>query len=437
MNKVLTFAKREYKAAVRTKGFIIGLILAPVLMSGSLIAFLLLKDKVDTTSKTIVVVDRSGVIAPALIEAVEGRNANEIFDNETGEKVRPEYHLEVLSEDNDIPAQLLELSDRVRRGDIHAFLDIGADVIHPAGRGETARISYYAKNPAMDDVRRWLSSPINNQIRKARLLDAGVDETRVPDLFHWINVDAMSLVSVDSETGEVEDARRASEVEAILIPIMMMMLMFLMMMMSVPGMLQSVMEEKTQRIAEVLLSSISPFQFMMGKVVGGIAVSLTSSSVYILGGIILVQYMGYDQYIPYHVLPWFVTYMLLAVIMFGAMSAALGATCNEPKDAQSMTFPMLLPMLIPMFVYFPIVREPIGSLGTWMSLIPLFTPTLMVLRVTTPEAIPLWQPFVGLAGMMLFTLAFVWSGGRIFRVAILMQGTPPKFANIVRWAIRG
>ncbi len=437
MNKVMTFAKREYKAAVRTKGFIIGLILAPIIMSGSLIAFLLLKDNVDTTDKTIVILDRSGVIAEPLIGAAEARNENEIIDSESGEKVRPAYHLEVVNPGSDISAQLLELSDRVRRGEIHSFVEIGPDVIHPAEKGESARISYYAKNPAMDDVRRWLSSPINNQLRKLRLLDGGIDESRVPDLFYWINVDAMGLVSLDTETGEVEDARRASEIEAILIPIMMMMLMFLMMMMSVPGMLQSVMEEKTQRIAEVLLSSISPFEFMMGKVIGGIGVSLTSSSVYIVGGILLVQYMGYDQYVPYHVLPWFIGYMLLAVIMFGAMAAALGSTCNEPKDAQSMTFPMLLPMLIPMFVYFPIVREPIGSLGTWMSLIPLFTPTLMVLRLTTPEAIPLWQPFAGLAGMLLFTFIFVWSGGRIFRVAILTQGTPPKFANIVRWAIRG
>jgi ABC-2 type transport system permease protein len=129
--------------------------------------------------------------------------------------------------------------------------------------------------------------------------------------------------------------------------------------------------------------------------------------------------------------------MLLAILMFGAMSASLGATCNEAKDAQSLTFPMILPALIPMLIYFPIAKEPMSSFSTWVSLIPPFTPMLMTLRMATPDSIPMWQPFVGLVGVILFTVLFVWAGGRIFRVAILMQGTPPKFANIIKWAIRG
>jgi ABC-2 type transport system permease protein len=208
-------------------------------------------------------------------------------------------------------------------------------------------------------------------------------------------------------------------------------------MMSVPGMLHSVMEEKTQRIAEVLLSSMKPFEFMMGKVLGGIAVAFTSAAVYFVGGILVVRYMGYNEYIPYRALTWFFAYLPLAVVMFGAMSAALGATCSEPKDAQSLTFPTILPILIPMFIYFPIAREPAGSFATWMSLIPLFTPTLMTLRIATPETIPPWQPLVGLAAVLASTFLFVWAGGRIFRIAILIQGTPPKLSNIIRWAARG
>jgi ABC-2 type transport system permease protein len=129
--------------------------------------------------------------------------------------------------------------------------------------------------------------------------------------------------------------------------------------------------------------------------------------------------------------------MLLAVIMFGALSAALGSTCSEPKDAQSLTFPSILPALIPMFIYFPVVKEPLSGFATTMSLIPIFTPLLMVLRLSTPESIPAWQPYVGLIGVLLTTLFFVWAGGRIFRVAILAQGTPPKLSNILRWAMKG
>jgi len=438
MRKTLRLALREYKAAVKTKGFIIGLILAPVFMGGGLIAFAVFKDRVDTTDKTVAVVDRSGVVAEALVEAAELRNKKEINDEKTGKKIKPAYFIETVAPDQADPqAQRLQLSDRVRRGELHAFLEIGPEVVHPGEDKEASRIAYHARNAAMDDLRRWMGWPINNQLRTLRLADAGIDESQVKDLFFWANVDGLGLVSVDQASGTIQKARRASEIEAIVVPIVIMMLMMMMVMMSVPGMLHSVMEEKTQRIAEVLLGSIKPFEFMMGKLLAGIAVSLTSSAVYFIGGILYIRHMGFAEYIPYHVLPWFFCYMLLAIIMLGAMAAALGSTCSEAKDAQSLTFPVLMPALIPMFIYFPIVKEPMSRFATWMSLFPPFTPLLMLLRQTTPAGVPLWQPVVGLLGVIAFTILFVWAGGRIFRVALLMQGTPPKLGNIIRWALRG
>ncbi len=438
MRKILRLTKREYKASVKTKGFIICLILAPIFMGGGLIALALLKDRVDTTDKRAAIIDRSGVVVEALVKAAGTRNDTEIYDEETGKKLKPAYLFEIVEPDDEKPeAQRLKLSDRIRNGELHAFVEIGSDVVHPGEDQKASRIAYHAKNAAMDDLRGWINWPVNNHLRKLRLADAGVDESDVRDLFAWISAEGLGLVSVDAETGEVKDARRANAAQAIGVPIIMMMLIFLMIMMSVPGMLNSVMEEKTQRIAEVLLGSVSPFEFMMGKVLGGIAVSLTSSAVYIIGGIFVVRHMGLNQYIPYHMLPWFFAYMLPAVIMFGAMSAALGSTCSEAKDAQSLTFPSILPVIIPMFIYFPVVKEPLSSFATWASLFPPFTPTLMLLRQTTPGGIPMWQPCVGLLGVLLFTVLFVWAGGRIFRVGILMQGQPPKLTNIFRWALRG
>ena len=438
MRRTLLFAAREYLATVRTKGFVIGLVIAPLMMGGSLIAFLLLKDRVDTEDKQVAIVDRSGVLARALVDAAEQRNARDVLDEKTGKKIRPAYHFETIEPDNANPmGQRLALSDRVRNGELHAFVDIGPKVVHPGGESEEYRIGYYARNPAVDDLRRWITGPINIRLRQVRLAEAGISESQVPDLFDWIAADGLGLLSVNDATGDINDARSSTPVEALLAPIVIMMLMFLMIMMSVPGMLNSVMEEKTQRIAEVVLGSIRPFEFMSAKLLGGVAVSLTSSAVYIIGGTLTVYYMGYEGYVPFHILPWFFLFMVLAIVMFGALSAALGSTCSEPKDAQSLSFVTILPVLFPMFVYFPVVKEPMGNFATWMSLIPPFTPVLMVLRMATPEQIPLWQPWLGLAGVLLSTVFFVWVGGRIFRIAILLQGTPPKLANIVRWTLRG
>ena len=337
----------------------------------------------------------------------------------------------------DPDAQRLALSDRVRDGRLHAFVEIGADIAHPSGAPEASRIAYHAKNAVMDDLRRWIVWPINNHLRKVRLADAGIGESDVKDLFHWVSVEGLRLVSMDEETGQVQDAQRSSEGEAIGVPIVLLMLMFLMVMMGAVPLLQSVMEEKSQRIAEVLLGSIHPFQFMMGKVLGGVGVSLTGSSVYVIGGIVALSRLGLAEYIPYRILPWFFGYMILAIIMLGAMLAALGSACNDAKDAQSLTMPAMLPVMVPMFVLMPVLKQPLSDFATGLSLIPLFTPMVMLLRLSTPSGIPSWQPWVGLGGVLLFTVLSIWAGGRIFRIGILMQGTPPKLTRILRWAIRG
>ena len=125
------------------------------------------------------------------------------------------------------------------------------------------------------------------------------------------------------------------------------------------------------------------------------------------------------------------------IFMMGSIMAALGSASNNSKDAQSLQFPAMIPVLIPMFVMFPLLKDPLSNFSTVISLIPPFTPMLMIVRQATPVSIPAWQPFVGLVGVLLFTVLTIWIGSRMFRACILMQGSPPKFSNLVRWAFRG
>jgi ABC-2 type transport system permease protein len=438
MRRVLRIARREYKVAVRTKGFIVALVVAPLLMGGSTIAIILTKDRVDTTDKTLAVIDHSGVVADALTEAAERRNAESIFDKETGKKIRPAYHVEIVEPSTTDPkAQRLELSNRVRRGELQAFLEIGPEVLHPGEDRDACRIAYHSKNAVMDDMRGWLGWPVNTQLRKRRVAEAGVDESAVSDMLIWLDVQGLGLVSVDEVTGEVQDARRSNEGEAVGVPAIMSMLMFMMLMMGAMPLLHAVMEEKNHRIAEMILSTVNPFHFMLGKIIGGVGVSLTASAVYVIGGIMVIKYMDLGDYIPYHVLPWFFAYMLAAIVMMGAILAALGSACNDPKDAQSLTLPGMVPVMIPMFLLFPVIKQPDSLFSTTLSLIPTFTPMLMILRQSTPVGVPAWQSWAGLVGVLLFAVIAVWAGGRIFRVGILMQGAPPKLSNLVRWALRG
>lgn len=438
MHKVLTIARREYIAAVRTKGFLIGLILAPLLMSGGFIGMAVFKDHADTNDQRLAVIDRTGVFVSALEEAAQSRNRKEVTHPKTGKKIKPAYFIESIKPDDQEPdRQRLVLSERVRNKSLHAFLEIGPAVLRRQATNDNARILYYAKNGALDDLRRWVAGPINDELRRRRLVEAGIDLRLLPELYASVTVESLSLVTLDTSTGAISKAERRGEAEAVLLPMTLQILMFMLMMMGATPLIQTIMEEKTQRIAEVMLGSVSPFQLMLGKLVGGVGISLTGSLVYLLGGIGTLSSMALTSFIPYHVLPWFFAYLVAAIFLFGAMFAAIGSACSDPKDAQSLQIPAMLPLIIPMFLLGPLLKEPHSSLATALSLMPPFTPTLMLLRLGTPAGVPPWQAWLGLLGVMVFGALMVWAGGRIFRIGILMQGRPPSFAELIRWALRG
>jgi ABC-type Na+ efflux pump permease subunit len=141
---------------------------------------------------------------------------------------------------------------------------------------------------------------------------------------------------------------------------------------------QSVLEEKMQRIAEVLVASIPPFELMLGKLIGVVGVSLTITGVYLLGGYLTARHFGFDEYLPPQLVAWFVLFQALAIIMFGSMFIAIGAACSETKEAQSSLMPVILLGCIPMFVGMNVVREPTSSFALGMSFFPPATPMLMV-----------------------------------------------------------
>jgi len=438
MHKALKVAKREYLAQVKTKGFVIGLLIAPIFMGGSGIAFALLRDKVDTRDKKVAIVDCSGLVADVVVEAAAARNESAVYDEETGKKLRPAYLIEVVDPaEKDLDKLRLDLSNRIRADDLHAFVVITEGILHRWTDSVPDSIGYYAESAAIDPIRDWISNSINNRLRYLRMVEAGLDESSYGDLFDWAYPVPLGLVSADAATGEIVEAQRSSELEVILVPVIMMMMLFLMMMMGAMPQLQAVMEEKTQRIAEVIIGSVRPFEFMMGKLIGGVSVSLTAAGFYVLVAVIGLPELGVGEYIPYSLLPWFFVYVIISIFMYGALLAALGSTCNDLSEAQSITFPAMVPMMLPMFIMMPVIQNPESSFSTGVSLFPPFTPLIMMMRQATPGGVPAWQPWVGLVGAILFTLLLIWAGGRIFRVAILMQGTPPKFGNLLRWAIRG
>ncbi|MEZ5071112.1 MAG: ABC transporter permease [Bacteroidales bacterium] len=436
MHKILTLFKREYRAAVRTKGFIISLVMVPLMMAGGFVAVIIMEKNVDTEDKHFVVLDHSGLLRDSLESAAAYRNQNDIFHGPTGEKVAPAYVIEFVEPDLNNPLdQQQALSERVSSKELHAFIEIGPGILHPT-ETEPAYLKYYTEHSFNDNLRYWFQDEVNNTLRSIRAGELNLTAEQTQDMMRWVEVEGMGLVTIDKKTGEQKEAEQTNELQTFLLPYVMPMLMFMLVMMSSMPLLSTVMEEKNEKIAEVLLGTVTPFEFMMGKVLGGIGVALTTAGIYVLAGIFSLTYMGFESFIPYHVLPWFFVYTILLITMVGSGMAALGATCNDNKDVQSLSFPAILPLIIPMFIIAPLIQNPTSPLATTMSLIPPFTPQMMVIRMATPVTIPLWQPIVGLVGVALFTLFSVWVGARIFRTAILITGQKPTFATLIKYAFK-
>jgi len=438
MHKIITIILREYKAAIKTKSFLISLIMMPVLMGGTMAVSLLTQNNVDTTDKTIAIIDHSGLFTETLKQQVQHRNEAEIFNPETHEKIRPVYHLEFIAPDTVDPVQQkLELSKQASSNEINGFLEIGSSVLHPDVDPGNALVRYYSESAFLDETMNWFSYTINNHLRELRMADMNLSPEETKELFYTTGIEAMGLLKMDANTGQIKDAERSNMMASFFLPIIMVLLMFMMVLMGSMPLLSAVMEEKMEKIAEVLLATVTPFQFMAGKVLGSACVSLTTAVIYVVGGIFIARELGAGDMIPYHLIPWFFVYLIFYLIMTGSLMAALGSACNDNKDLQNASFPAQLPLLFPIFIMMPVLRNPIGSFATWLSLFPPFTPSLMMIRQATPVSIPAWQPYAGLAGVILFTILSVWIGSRIFRAGILMQGQKPTLGNLIKYAVRG
>ena len=435
MRKALVIARREYMAMVGSKAFLISLAVMPVFMLGGAVVPNLLRDRVDVRPKKVVVLDQSESLYEPLKAAVEMRNETAIRDVGTGKQTAPRYELSPGSGapvDDDLR---LALSEQVRKGELYGFVEIPANAMERPADGSPTQITFYAENTALSDVKRWFEVTLTSLVQTHRLQEAGIDPV-VVNQSKAVNVEGRGLFEREADGG-VKKADASQVMLAIFLPMGVMMFMFMVIMMSAQPMLESVLEEKTNRIAEVLLGSASPSQIMMGKLLGNVGASLTVVAIYATGGLALATYNDVADVVPFGLVPWFILFQILAVLMFSSLFLAIGSTVSQLKEAQSLLMPVWILIVIPMFVWFNIVREPNGSLAVVLSFIPPFTPMLMCLRMAATSAIPTWQPIVGLVIMLLTTALAVFVAGRIFRIGMLSQGRAPKLAELAKWAITG
>jgi ABC-2 type transport system permease protein len=443
-NRIFLVAKRDYLMAIKSKPFLFGLIVTPILAGSGFIGMAIVRAKPDIAERHIAVVDRTGKVMPALEDAVAHKNAKDIFDTKTGKQTEPRCVLEpVTPNEADPTAQRLELSDRARRHEIFAFLEIGRDALRapedkdPEKLDAAYRVDYYSNAAGIDETRSWLSGPVNDALRRTRLAQYGVAPAHFAEVLAPAAMQSMSLLARDAKTGAIEKAHKKNELEGFIVPFAMMMLLAMMVLMSSAPMLGAVADDKQQRVYEMLLGSATPFELMMGKMLSAVCLTLTSSTLYVVASLFVLESMAMMGMAPLSVLPWFFLYMVADVLVVSSLAIGVGSACASPNDAQHLAMLVMAPTLIPLFLMAPIIQAPNGPMATAMSFMPPFTPLIMLMRQAMPGGVPAWEPWVALVGVIAWTLFITWGAARIFRIGILMQGKTAKISEMARWAVRG
>lgn len=428
MEKILTVASAEFGTLVRSKAFIITLIMMPVVMGVSAMLIRVTRNASDTTERRFAYIDQSGITGPLLEAAAAARNATADAEG------LPRFVPVAVSADGKSEEELrLDLSDRVRSKDLFAFVEIPSNIADPDAR---VGIRYYSDHPSYRALPDWVRATVNQAVFAERFRAAAVDPALVVRLTRPATVSNLGLFERESgggiRAGEEVDAFRAVGV-----PAAMMVLMFIVVMAGAPQLLNSVIEEKMSRISEVLIGSVSPFELMMGKLLACASVSLLLAGIYISGGFVMAQTYGYAGAISPALAGWFLLFLLMSVLLFGSIFIAIGAACNDLKDSQNMVTPVMLFMMVPVFTWGAVLRAPDSTLALGLSLVPTATPFLMLLRIALQPGPPMWQVWLSVTLMAMTTLAAVWAAGRIFRTGILMQGKSASVAEMIRWVRAG
>jgi ABC-type Na+ efflux pump permease subunit len=230
-------------------------------------------------------------------------------------------------------------------------------------------------------------------------------------------------------------AEKVDRVRTIGVPVVMLILMFMIIMSTTPQLLNSVMEEKMSKISEVLLGSVTPFELMLGKLLGNTGLAAVLAAVYVSGGYAAAVHYGYGDVISVGLMVALAVFMVLAILLFGSLFMAVGSACSELKDAQSLMMPVLLLTMLPMFVVTAVVTNPSSTLSVGLSLFPPASPYLMLMRLAMRPSPPAWQVGLSIVGTTLTALLCVWAAAKIFRTGLLMQGKAPSYRELAKWVM--
>jgi ABC-2 type transport system permease protein len=437
MRKMFAVLKREYLAAVRKKMFIVMTILFPVLMSAAMLLPGLIVAR-GLGEKQVVILDGTGQlrsaftrtiapVQPDVKRSLRGRRGAEL-----PQTIKADYIDAHAAADVDAAAKpYLDRLNADRKSS--SRLDAVFVIPHDAIDGENAKITYYSRSATDIITQERLTSIANRNIQRLRLAGRGIDAKALDALTREVPVDGVQL----SRSGEQKKGGEMNLLFAILFAALLLIPSFIYGLEIMRGIIQ----EKNDRVVEILVSSMSPRQLLTGKILGVALVGLTQVTAWMLmlaavgtfaGAVISMAGMNVTQFLRPMVFVYFFVFFVLAYLTYVCIYAIAGAVCNSEKEAQQLIAPISMLMMLPWFLMFAIITNPDSGLAIAFSLAPVFGPLTMFVRALVSEP-PITHLLFSVAVSLATIAAFFWATAKIFRVGILSYGKRPTMGELWRW----
>lgn len=409
--KILPIISREYRMIVKKRSFLISTLLTPALMAG-FIFLPMLFSRMARGEKTIYVVDYSGMIAAPLIADsrtnAPALNLINLPPKDTNSEFRVEAYREALLK-KEVDG-ILQIPGRVR---------------------SLRKACYYARNISDFETNRYLQETVRAIITRHVLDEQNIDPEIVRD----------ATRSIELETFKVkqEGVSRSSSGLDYAMSIFMLTILFTIIMGYGQLIMRGVLEEKSSRVVEILISSTRAVTVFTGKIIGIGLAGLTQVALWILigAGFILQSSIPVSRGVRAFLTPtlaiWFVVFFLVGYFMYAILFSIVGASVNTDQEAQQFAAPISYLLIIPFILGIMVTQSPDSLPVVIASFIPLFTPTLMFMRISVsmPPAGQVWTSlFLSMATVWLLA----WLGAKIFRTGLLMYGKKPSLREITRWA---
>jgi ABC-2 type transport system permease protein len=414
MQKILKVAQREYIETTKTKTFIFMILMLPVVIV--LIVFFAgkLQDSksADRPPMRVAVTDLSGQLRDQIEASFDKHNT----DN-PNRKVQPQESQATEGQEK----------ERLRRGELDVYVVLDEDVLE-----ETGKMYLYTHKPKPSEIEaiKWaVENPLRNAVFEQRCKQHDL----LPDLVRSLRNLPIERMEIGSTGSKERVQSEGDRIVKMLVPFFFMYLLFLGIMTMGQQMLSSIIEEKSSRVIEVLLSAVSPFELMAGKILGLVGVGLTVVALWGVSAYLAARWQGLNIEVGPAILPYFIVYYLLGFLLFGSVMVGIGSICNTIKETQSLMIPVMLFCILPLIAWQNIIQDPGGTLARALSFFPPTAPMVMILRLSAGSDIRIVEVLASIVFLAAAVLAAIWVAAKVFRTGILMYGKRPGLREVARW----